>query len=86
MKNEEIRKLEGYAYESVGRVFESRRAHQLTQGVTDFGLWPLLRLWANLCVKILKKLDFFYRFGHLNYRFGVRAYFSRASREYQRQP
>ena len=35
MKNEEIRKLEGYAYESVGRVFESRRAHQLNQGVTQ---------------------------------------------------
>jgi len=33
LKIEEIRKLEGYAFESVGRVFESRRAHHKIKGL-----------------------------------------------------
>ncbi len=53
-KIKEVRKLRGSFYESVGRKFESCRAHQLNQGVTDFGLWPFLIFYNPFLTRIVK--------------------------------
>jgi hypothetical protein len=45
-------------YESVGRKFESCRAHQLNQGVTDFGLWLLLFFSNLFLTRIVSSSDF----------------------------